>query len=240
MDVLRVNLAFGCLVLIWFVFFVWHTLYLHLLSVNHCSTIFGVAPYTPERPFTSSGRSLVAAGYALYSASTELILAIRTKGDTAILGFALKEGTFYLSRTSISCPPWGPFYSLNEAREPDWPMGLRRWVQDAKNGRLHHSGGTKYSSRYVCSLCADVHRTLLKGGWAGNPRPHLRLLYEAAPMAFLCQAAGGKGSDGTGNILDIVPETLHQRICVFLGSMEDINSIESYGDVQQGSKKYDI
>jgi len=181
----------------------------------------------------------VAAGYSLYSASTELILAFRSNdGSSTIIGFALCDGTFYLSRPHISCPSWGPFYSLNEAREPDWPEGLRQWIQDAKCGRLEHAQNTKYSSRYVCSLCADVHRTLLKGGWAGNPRPHLRLLYEAAPMAFLCEAAGGRGSDGTQDILDIVPRQLHDRICVFLGSRLDIDRLETYGDVQQGSKKY--
>ena len=89
------------------------------------------------------------------------------------------------------------------------------------------------SSRYVCSLVADFHRTLLYGGWAGNPRAHLRLLYEAAPLAFVAERAGGAGTDGRGPISDIVPAGPHERLPVFLGSAEDIEELESYGDVQQ-------
>jgi fructose-1,6-bisphosphatase I len=139
---------------------------------------------------------------------------------------------FCLSRTRIKCPPHGPYYSLNEAREPDWSPSLQQWIADAKTGRT----ATKqtYSSRYVCSLCADFHRTLLQGGWCGNPRPHLRLLYEAAPLAFVMEAAGGSGTDGTSkHLLDVVPEGLHDRLSVFLGSSEDIADLVSYGDVRQ-------
>merc|ERR1712238_478170 len=114
--------------------------------------------------------------------------------------------------------------------EPDWPDGLRRWIHDAKRGLTPSK--TKYSSRYVCSLCADVHRTILKGGWAGNPRPHLRLLYEAAPLAHVVEGCGGRGSDGVKNLLDVTAPPLvgggggsrggggglHHRVPVFLGS----------------------
>ena len=112
-----------------------------------------------------------------------------------------------LSRPALACPSRGPYYSLNDAREPDWPEGLRRWVSDAKRGQL--PSGTKFSSRYVCALVADVHRTLLRGGWAGNPRPHLRLLYEAMPLAHIAHACGGRASDGERDILDIEPTGLH-------------------------------
>jgi len=149
------------------------------------------------------------------------------------------DDEFRLSRRLIRCPRRGPYYSLNEAREPDWPDGLRRWVQDARNGDTPAS--TKYSSRYVCSLVADFHRTLLKGGWAGNPRPRLRLLHEAAPLAFVARAAGGTGSDGIRNLLDVCPaaQQLHQRTCVFFGSVDDVDDlVVKYGDVQQDSKRY--
>lgn len=197
-------------------------------------TIFGIAPHVPSRPFSASGRSLVAAGYAIYSSCTELVISI----ENETVGFTLtNDGTFELSRAPILCPPRGPYYSLNEAREPDWPSGLRRWIHDAKRGNTPSK--QKYSSRYVCSLCADVHRTLLQGGWAGNPRPHLRLLYEAAPLAFVLQAAGGLGSDGTRNLLDIAPSNgIHDRVCVFLGSKLDVEDLISYGDVQQAPQKY--
>lgn len=179
-------------------------------------------------------RSMVAAGYALYSSSTELVLA---GPSGAVVGFALDGGgTFHRTRPAIVCPERGPYYSLNEAREPDWPDGLRRWIDDAKRGRT--PAGVRYSARYVCSLAADFHRTLLKGGWAGNPRPHLRLLYEAAPLAFVAEKAGGTGSDGVDDLLNVVPNGLHDRVCCFLGSKLDVRDLVGYGDVQQMSKQY--
>jgi fructose-1,6-bisphosphatase I len=209
--------------------------------------------------FTQSGRSLVAAGYAVYSSSTELVISLgyetvgftldpssyirysrpalsMTTSSSSQSKAASATDAFLMSRPNIRCPEYGPYYSLNEAREPDWPDGLQRWVRDAKRGET--ASGRLYSSRYVCSLCADVHRTLLRGGWAGNPRPHLRLLYEAAPLAFLLEAAGGRGSDGIHNLLDVVPTGLHDRVCVFLGGAGDIADLESYGNIQQGSQTY--
>lgn len=201
-------------------------------------SIFGIYRRNGDEPgrlFESPARqSLVAAGYTVYSSATELVLA--GLGD-GVAGFTLDGDTFRRSRESIACPERGPYYSLNEAREPDWPDGLRRWIHDAKRGLT--PSGTKCSARYVCSLTADVHRTLLKGGWAGNPRPHLRLLYEAAPLAFIAEKAGGRGSDGTGNLLDVRPTGLHARVCCFLGSKLDLDDLEAYGDVQQNSKRYD-
>merc|ERR1711924_320669 len=126
-------------------------------------------------------------------------------------------------------------------REPDWPKGLQRWVSDAKTGST--PAGTKFSSRYVCALVADVHRTLLRGGWAGNPRPHLRLLYEAAPLAHIAEACGGKASDGKVDVLDLTPRGLHDRTPLFVGSAEDVDELVAYGEahggVQQQSMKYE-
>ena len=82
-------------------------------------------------------------------------------------------------------------------------------------------------------MVADFHRTLLQGGWAGNPREHLRLVYEANPVAFLAEEAGGSGSTGSGRVLDLEPRELHQRTPLFAGSADDIAELESYGDVQQ-------
>jgi len=217
------------------------------LDVNiPTGSIFGVSLHTPEKPFSSNGRALVAAGYILYSSSTEFVLSIGLSGSQSAAIFALDplldkndfDATerFILTRSNLTCPTNGPYYSLNEAREPDWPSGLRRWISDAKRGKTKSK--IIYSSRYVCSLCADVHRTLLKGGWAGNPRPHLRLLYEAAPLAYVAEAFGGKGSDGNMNILDIVPLSYHDRIPVFIGSKGDIEELEYYGDVQQNATSY--
>ena len=213
------------------------------LDVNlPTGSIFGIAESkTDQTPFSRPGTSLVASGYALYSSSTELVISLGKDHPDGVLGFTLVHNAttsaFVLSRTNLVCPPHGPYYSLNEAREPDWPQGLQRWIHDAKRGRT--TTGHTYSSRYVCSLCADFHRTLLQGGWAGNPRPHLRLLYEAAPLAFVVETAGGNGTDGTLRLLEIVPQGLHDRVSVFLGSAEDIADLQSYGDIQQvQNKKY--
>ena len=226
-------------------------------------SIFGIAPYHDSNGdgnsettafFSRPGSALRAAGYALYSSSTELVVCFGKDHPGGVLGFTLDptkyhqheimdigprtaaEDAFVLSRANIACPPSGPYYSLNEAREPDWPDGLKRWVSDAKTKRP-----LPYSARYVCSLCADFHRTLLQGGWAGNPRPHLRLLYEAAPLAFVVEAAGGRGSDGVRELLEIVPKGLHDRVPVFLGSRGEIcDLVETYGDVQQvEAKRYE-
>jgi len=180
-----------------------------------------------------SGRSIVAAGYVMYSSSTEMVLAA---GHGCVQGFTLNrrnEGcqTFALTRSDIRCPNRGPYYSLNEGRSADWPAGLQKYIDDIKNGRS--AWGKRYSSRYVCSLVADLHRTILYGGWAGNPRAHLRLLYEAAPLAFIFEQAGGAASDGKQAILDIVATSLHHRLPVFIGSIDDILEIEKYGDCQQ-------
>jgi fructose-1,6-bisphosphatase I len=195
-------------------------------------TIFGIyAPLKDGRLLVEARGHMVAAGYILYSSSIEYVLSC---GNNITSGFTydpqLKE--FVLTRRSIRVPPYGPFYSLNEGRSADWPLGLIRYIDDIKNGRGVREG-VRYSSRYVCSLVADVHRTLLYGGWAGNPRSHLRLLFEAAPLAFVMNHAGGAGTDGLQDLLDVFPNDIHQRLPVFLGSLEDINELKSYGDVQQ-------
>lgn len=220
-------------------------------------SIFGIGNYEKEHAFSKSGRNLVAAGYTVYSSSLELVISItKQDGELITSGFTLADdqflqkhsewkencgidaNKFILSRPNMKCPESGSYYSLNDGREPDWPLGLQKWIHDAKRGQT--PSGTVYSSRYVCSLCADVHRTFIKGGWAGNPRPHLRLLYEAAPLAHIAEACGGRGSDGVQNLLDITPKALHERTSVFIGSINDVRELESYGDVQQSKKTYKV
>lgn len=125
----------------------------------------------------------------------------------------------------------GQIYSVNDARYFDWPQGLRRYIDTVRQGKGKYP--KKYSARYICSLVADFHRTLMYGGVAMNPRSHLRLVYEANPLSFLVEQAGGRGSDGKSRILSIQPVKLHQRLPLFLGSPEDIEELEGYGDVQQ-------
>ena len=193
-------------------------------------TIFGV--YRNANISELRGReSMVAAGYILYSSSTEYVVSLAGR---PVQGFTLDphSNRFLLSRESILVPAHGPYYSLNEGRSADWPEGLSAYINCVKNGRGRQQG-VRYSLRYVCSLVADVHRTLLYGGWAGNPRAHLRLLFEAAPLAFIMENAGGRGSDGVVDLLDVAPSKVHHRLPVFLGSKDDIDELLAYGDVQQ-------
>ena len=158
----------------------------------------------------------VAAGYALYGPATTFVY---TSGS-GVDGFTLDpaEGEFRLSHPRMRIPePPKRYYSVNEAYYPRWSPGQRRFVD-----RLKESG--RYSSRYVGSLVADFHRTLLAGGIfmypadGGNPRGKLRLLYEAAPLALVCERAGGAASDGRRPILGVVPGELHGRTPLYLGS----------------------
>lgn len=201
------------------------------------------------------GNRLLASGYCLYSSSVVLALAVAPSSPPATAAspptlppapataafFALDTltGDFVATHEPVACPQRGQIYSLNDARFDDWAPGLRRYVTAVRSGK--GQTGKQYSARYVCSLVADLHRTLLQGGWCGNPRPHLRLLYEGNPLAFLTEAAGGRASDGARRVLDIQPEKTHQRLPLFMGSAEDVAELESYGDVQQtGEKKYAV
>ncbi|XP_061358349.1 uncharacterized protein LOC133302562 [Gastrolobium bilobum] len=176
-----------------------------------------------------SGSRLVAAGYVLYSSAT--ILCITFGSGTHAFTLDHSTGDFVLTNPSIKIPPRGQIYSVNDARYFDWPEGLRQYIDTVRQGKGRYP--KKYSARYICSLVADLHRTLLYGGVAMNPRDHLRLVYEANPLSFIVEQAGGRGSDGKNKILSIQPVKLHQRLPFFLGSLEDMEELESYGDVQQ-------
>ncbi|XP_027112782.1 fructose-1,6-bisphosphatase, cytosolic [Coffea arabica] len=176
-----------------------------------------------------SGTRLVAAGYVLYSSAT--ILCASFGSGTHAFTLDHSTGDFILTHPNIKIPPRGQIYSVNDARYFDWPQGLRQYIDTIRQGKGKYP--KKYSARYICSLVADFHRTLLYGGVAMNPRDHLRLVYEANPLSFIAEQARGKGSDGKSRILSLQPVKLHQRLPLFLGSPEDIDELESYGDVQQ-------
>ncbi|KAK2383468.1 fructose-1,6-bisphosphatase, chloroplastic [Trifolium repens] len=176
-----------------------------------------------------SGNKLIASGYVLYSSAT--ILCITFGSGTHAFTLDRSTGDFILTNPSIKIPPRGQIYSVNDARYFDWPEGLRKYIDTVRQGKGRYP--KKYSARYICSLVADLHRTLLYGGVAMNPRDHLRLVYEANPLSFIVEQAGGRGSDGKSRILSLQPVKLHQRLPLFLGSLEDIEELESYGDVQQ-------
>src|SRR5687767_11497602 len=177
------------------------------------------------------GRRQVAAGYVLYGSSTMMVY---TTGY-GVHGFTLDPsiGEFLLSHPDIRIPtPGKRIYSVNEGNYGLWPPGQRALVDWFKG--MDTSNNKPFSSRYIGSLVADFHRTLLYGGIFMYPADakskdgKLRLLYEAAPLAFIAEQAGGRGSDGRQNILDIQPSQLHQRTPLYLGSREWVELAERY------------
>lgn len=168
------------------------------------------------------GRCQVAAGYIVYGSSTMLVY---TTGD-GVYGFTLDPsiGAFVISHERITMPAEGTLYSCNEANSDSFPEPYRRYLSHLRSGKT----GRTYSSRYIGSLVADFHRTLMKGGiFLYPPTKHypsgkLRLLYEANPIAFLAEQAQGMATDGKGNILDITPTGLHQRTPLLVGGKAEV------------------
>jgi fructose-1,6-bisphosphatase I len=175
-----------------------------------------------EDDFLQPGRSQAAAGYLLYGPGTMLVYAT-SKG---VNGFTLdpERGEFILSHPDLRLPEMGKVYSLNESYSDAWSAEISKYVNRLKRGE----GIKTHSARYMGALVADFHRILLKGGiflypaTAKNPGGKVRLLYECSPMAYVASQAGGMASDGKRDILDIVPEKLHQRTPFFVGSKTDV------------------
>lgn len=125
----------------------------------------------------------------------------------------------------------GHIYSVNDGRYFDWPLGLRHYVDSVRQGRGQNR--RRYSSRYMASLAADLHRTILYGGIIMNPSSQLQLVHEVNSVSFLVEQGGGRAIDGRRRILEIQPTHLHQRLSLFVGSRGDVSELEAYGDVQQ-------
>ena len=177
------------------------------------------------------GRYLVAAGYVLYGSSTVMVY---TAGR-GVHGFTLEPslGEFLLSHPNIRIPVRPKYYSINQGYEEYWSEGVRRftgWLQ----GRDRDDPREPLSVRYIGSLVADFHRNLLTGGVfcypadSRQPRGKLRLVYEANPLAFITEQAGGYASTGRRNILDVQPESLHQRTPLFIGNRELVERAEEF------------
>jgi fructose-1,6-bisphosphatase I len=168
-----------------------------------------------------SGRSLVAAGYVLYGSSTMLVYST----GQGVHSFTLDPelGEFLLSSEMLRLPEPPAYYSVNHAYFEKWTPGVQRYVRWLQ-GRGESKPSATMSSRYIGSLVADFHRNLMKGGVfcypaeRNKPNGKIRLLYEAAPLAFLIEQAGGYASNGCNSILDITPTDLHQRTPFFIGN----------------------
>ncbi|MCF6269041.1 MAG: class 1 fructose-bisphosphatase [Melioribacteraceae bacterium] len=177
------------------------------------------------------GDKQVAAGYVLYGSSTIMVY---TAGD-GVHGFTLDPafGEFLLSHNNIRIPEKAKIYSLNEGNYKYWRSGLKEYIkylQDADD-----RGREPYTSRYIGSMVADIHRNMLYGGIfiypadRRSPNGKLRLLYECNPMAFLVEQGGGRAIDGRGNrILALKPESLHQRVPIYIGSKEAVDMAEKF------------
>lgn len=179
------------------------------------------------------GSEQVAAGYFIYGSSTMLVY---TTGK-GVHGFTLNPavGEFLLSHYNIKIPRRGKIYSINEGNYAYWDDSVRYYIDYLKTP--HSDTSRPYTSRYIGTLVGDFHRNLLKGGIfmypadrkdPKKPRGKLRLLFEAAPMAFIVEQAGGAASDGEQHILDIEPQSLHDRVPLFIGSMEDVAEAEKF------------
>ncbi len=192
-------------------------------------TIFSILRREPDPdrsrdPLTDvlqPGDKQLAAGYVVYGSSTMLVY---TTGH-GVFGFTLDPsiGAYLISHPNIRMPERGKVYSVNEANADGFPPAYQKLLAQLRAGW----GGRVYSSRYIGSLVADFHRTLLQGGiflyppTKQYPQGKLRLMYEANPIAFLAEQAGGIATDGTQRILEIPPTSLHQRTSLVVGSREE-------------------
>ncbi|MFA5940325.1 MAG: class 1 fructose-bisphosphatase [Sinimarinibacterium sp.] len=201
-------------------------------------TIFSVlkhakseAPSTAD--FLQPGTQQVAAGYAIYGPATMLVLTVG-KGTH---GFTLDRevGNFVLTHPAISIPEETGEFAINTSNERFWEPPVQRYVTECKAGATGIRG-RDFNMRWIASMVADIHRVLMRGGVFMYPRDYkepskrgrLRLLYEANPIAFVVEQAGGAASTGRQRLLDVTPEKLHQRIPVILGSKHEIERIARY------------
>ncbi|MDT8274029.1 MAG: class 1 fructose-bisphosphatase [Desulfomonilia bacterium] len=179
------------------------------------------------------GNKLFGAGYIVYGSSTILVYST----GNGVNGFILDPsvGEFVLAHPNITIPPRGKIYSTNEGNYPYWKPGTCAYIDHLKSEENFLKN--PYTSRYVGSLVADFHRNLLKGGIflypedtkdPKKPTGKLRLLYEANPLAFIAEQAGGAASTGYERIMDIQPTALHQRVPLILGSRDDVKEYEEF------------
>jgi fructose-1,6-bisphosphatase I len=176
------------------------------------------------------GTNQVAAGYIIYGSSTMLVY---TTGK-GVNGFTLDPsiGEFCLSHPNLKIPKDGTIYSINEGNYVHFPDGVKQYI---KYCQVEDKATLRpYTSRYIGSMVADIHRSIIKGGvfiyptTSSAPNGKLRLMYECNPMAFIIEQAGGKASDGFNRILDLEVDSLHQRSAIFIGSEHMVLKAEEF------------
>jgi fructose-1,6-bisphosphatase I len=176
------------------------------------------------------GLNQIAAGYVIYGSSTIFVYTV----GHGVHGFTLDPsfGEFLLSHEDIKTPKKSKIYSINEGNYLYWHPGLKKYIKYLQEE--DKATDRPYSSRYIGSMVADIHRNLLYGGIFMYPadsrhqKGKLRLMYECNPMAFIVEAAGGRASDGKKRILELQPKELHERTPIFIGSEEDVKKVEEF------------
>ena len=172
-----------------------------------------------------SGRKQIGAGYILYGTSTMLVYSLGQDVHAFTLDPSI--GEFILSQENIHIPTKGSIYSVNEGNFWQWEESMREYVR-----YIHRQEGN--TARYSGALVADIHRILFQGGvflypgTVSHPDGKLRLLYESAPLAFLIEQAGGRATTGTQEILDVIPDKIHSRTPLIIGSIENVKVVESF------------
>ena len=186
-----------------------------------------------EDDFLQPGRDQLAAGYAIYGSQTLMVLT--TGHGTHCFTLDPELGSWILTHENMQIPKAAAEFAINTSNERFWYPPVQRYVKELQAGDTGPLG-KHYNMRWVAAMPADIHRILTRGGifmYPGDQRTgknsgHIRLLYEASPMAMIVEQAGGLATNGVDNILDMQPESLHQRVPVFLGSAEEVERITNY------------
>ncbi len=201
-----------------------------IFSVLRCPE--GIAD-PDEKAFLQPGTRQVCAGYAVYGPTTLLILTL----GNGVHCFTLDRemGSFILTQSNLTIPADTKEFAINASNARFWEAPVKRYIDELVAGK-DGPRGRDFNMRWVASMVADVHRILTRGGIFMYPRDRrdpdkpgkLRLMYEASPMAFIVEQAGGAATDGRGRILEIEPQRLHQRVAVFLGSRNEVERVTRY------------
>jgi fructose-1,6-bisphosphatase I len=207
-------------------------------------TIFSVlvkpeGPQVSEQDFLQAGRQQAAAGYCVYGPQTTLVLTVGH--GVAMFTLDREQGSFVLTQEDVQIPADTKEFAINMSNMRHWDAPTSRYIDECLQGS-EGPRGKDFNMRWIASMVADVHRILTRGGvflypWdkrePGKPGK-LRLMYEANPMAWLVEQAGGAATNGHQRILDIAPEQLHQRVSVVLGSKNEVERVTGY--YAQGDK----
>ena len=193
----------------------------------------GHARGVSEEDFLQPGKQQAAAGYCVYGPQTMLVLTVGN--GVAMFTLDRETGSWVLTQQDVRIPEETREFAINMSNQRHWAAPMRRYIDECLAGR-NGPRGKDFNMRWVASMVADVHRILMRGGVFMYPwderepdKPgKLRLMYEASPMAFLVEQAGGMASNGHDRLLDIVPGKLHERVSVMLGSKQEVQRLVDY------------